>query len=1064
MLSCTDCILTACICLVAAAASGHGSRDSDAAGRLIPELAHDPDGRCSSDQDHAVLLPANALCPFECPFSLAVEGVRCDKVCVKAQQCADFNPVRTFPDVTTMRCEHTCGASPHQMIAGCAECAGPGICKRCSRGLFGFTVLELSEDGRQCVNHSRKFWFSGYTIAGVLVALFLLYLLRMALRPADDGADEKLKLALEGSTRIRKQLMLGPKKQWGFFDNVEQVAASHGGLGVALYFRWLVFSLTIALILAGGSFYAFQMSDLARYMRDQAKNQADCDAFATGTEMTQTGVELARLHVGDRFQALPEAGSTLAGSFHVESEKEKSEKETEAQPTIEQLARKQLDDYADDLAEKIREFSAPLVGGKRTKGIRQRYAQFHRRIFFTSLGVYIAVTLLCWVFSALQLRVAAGSFDEHCSMKEFAAVVSGLPASLVDGRELTEQVKEALLEESQQGEKWLELWQKYSQKYEDHMGDWDDVPPEARFNVVGTSLAFDFYEHQDEVADEIHCLVNELTDNRPEQRLTTKGRLTNPEQQWTLGTQRYGQILDAVKLRQEQKDSTRFFDKFLERMVGLEPDWEYMLHGSGKAFVVFNTQVARDAVVGRAQRGELRFKWNSKDKDGMTLETTYKLDAMPAPCEPISVYWENFSDWLHFQKKIGLGVLLMLATSLMWMMLYLPYAAFYADLVVIPGLEPSFTQDMILGILIAVGNAVVSAVIERVTVWAGFIYKDTRDIAVLNLAFLGTLGNTAFDLAMVAVVAKGVQMEYSFKDNDVGYDTVAANEVFKLIVPGYLLVPYLGGPFVDRCLPFFLAYILIRSSARVTLRSAVESMKMPDFDICWRYADILNNTTICMVLLFFTSSKAWKVMCCLAAFLVLIYSIDKALLLKFATTSVYDTHRLSIAFARWWCAPTTLLAILVAYWGHRAKIMNTWYICLLLPLAHVAVYGLVMLAVEKKFGDHRRRLRWYPDVVREMRQASDGGEAWDFFNTNPIFCIRAHRLGAEESGWKAILERTECVESTRWSPAWAARRPSPDDWPRDECRPFVRGQVRLVLRKSETEPDSPTCGSYFRSR
>merc|ERR1719491_588176 len=164
-------------------------------------------------------------------------------------------------------------------------------------------------------------------------------------------------------------------------------------------------------------------------------------------------------------------------------------------------------------------------------------------------------------------------------------------------------------------------------------------------------------------------------------------------------------------------------------------------------------------------------------------------------------------------------------------------------------------------------------------------------------------------------------------------------------------------------------------------------------------------------------------MFCLASFLVLIYCIDKALLLRFATTSVYDTQRLSIAFARWWCAPTTVLLLLVIHWARRAKYIQSTYLCALLPLAHIVVYGMVMLAVERRFGHQKRRLRQYPNVLKEMQAKREGGDSWDFFNTNPIFCIRAHRLGAEESGWSDICAKVRRPESS--------------------LRPFVRGQVPL---------------------
>merc|ERR1719487_3240284 len=126
---------------------------------------------------------------------------------------------------------------------------------------------------------------------------------------------------------------------------------------------------------------------------------------------------------------------------------------------------------------------------------------------------------------------------------------------------------------------------------------------------------------------------------------------------------------------------------------------------------------------------------------------------------------------------------------------------------------------MVLGLLIAVGNALLAGVIDRVTFWAGYRLKDRRDVAVLGMAFLGTLLNTCFDLVMVAHIAKGVSLNQAFAGETAGYDTAVASQLYQLIVPGYLFVPY------------WLGVWLIRSHIRIRERHAHSAMRCPDFDI-----------------------------------------------------------------------------------------------------------------------------------------------------------------------------------------------------------------------------------------
>ena len=48
------------------------------------------------------------------------------------------------------------------------------------------------------------------------------------------------------------------------------------------------------------------------------------------------------------------------------------------------------------------------------------------------------------------------------------------------------------------------------------------------------------------------------------------------------------------------------------------------------------------------------------------------------------------------------------------------------------------------------------------------------------------------------------------------------------------------------------------------------------FDICWRYADILNNFTICTALLFLPSGNSWRVMIAFSAYLFCCATCSKA--------------------------------------------------------------------------------------------------------------------------------------------------------------------------------------------
>ncbi|CAD7970356.1 unnamed protein product [Amoebophrya sp. A120] len=296
---------------------------------------------------------------------------------------------------------------------------------------------------------------------------------------------------------------------------------------------------------------------------------------------------------------------------------------------------------------------------------------------------------------------------------------------------------------------------------------------------------------------------------------------------------------------------------------------------------------------------------------------------------PLLLHWENLTSWGNFYQKIFLGVTIVLFTMFLWTALYLTYAIFYITLIPnIPGLgvDQTYLKDVLLGLLITVGNALLYFVIDRVTKQAGFSSRDSRDRAVLGFSFIGTLLNVVCDLAMVAYVARTQHLETIFSSSStsssgssfVSYDQVLGQQLFALIMPGYLILPFLAAPVFEHVLPFWLSFWFIRSRSGVLQKDATEALRAKDFEIAWRYADVLNNLSICLLLFLFPGPNAWRIMLGLFLFSVLIYVIDRYLFFKQTTVTFYPTIGLANSFAYWFVVPTGILAVAVAYWGTKA--------------------------------------------------------------------------------------------------------------------------------------------------
>merc|ERR1719271_475071 len=344
------------------------------------------------------------------------------------------------------------------------------------------------------------------------------------------------------------------------------------------------------------------------------------------------------------------------------------------------------------------------------------------------------------------------------------------------------------------------------------------------------------------------------------------------------------------------------------------------LTSSGHAILVMRTRAARDKLV------------EKKKFPPMTGDPADEhLAISPVHDEPPAVIWKSFSRrnrWLEAVK----GIALFTGVIGGWIMLYLPYAMDYIFYASVPGQQPSSTEDFLLGLLITLGNAIVGNAVEIVVGWFCFRDQGTRDVTVLYVGFAATFLNTVLDLLLVMEVAKGTSLDEAFEGHRVGYDAALAEGIVAIIIPGYLILPYRVSRWIVR-------------SRSVGFREGERALEAPPFDVVpWRYADFVNNLTICLVMLFFTTPNSWKVMATLVASFGLIFVIDKYLLLRGTSVQMYLSSYLSTSFARLLVLPTALLAGIAAWWGWKAGVLPLYS-----PAVAAALHTVVYLTLLELF-------------------------------------------------------------------------------------------------------------------
>jgi hypothetical protein len=410
-------------------------------------------------------------------------------------------------------------------------------------------------------------------------------------------------------------------------------------------------------------------------------------------------------------------------------------------------------------------------------------------------------------------------------------------------------------------------------------------------------------------------------------------------------------------------------------LIGLKESGSQPIHGSGYAFAVFPT-------IADATRAESRI--NARGVAPLVAAgVPRRVRAERAACEPTEVLWENYTNFTHFIPKIFVGIGFTIATSVLWMLLSVPYALFFVGKVLSPTLGNTHTlQEVLLGMLISLGNVLVTRVVGQVTDWAGFHAKRTRDVAVLVLAFTATLFNTLFDMAIIVVVAYHATLTAAFEGSEEGYPRVLAEQLYELIVPGYLFVPVFVVPLVERMLPYYLGVWYVRSKPRVLLRDAKGGLEHAPFDICWRYADILNNFTICTALLFLPSGNSWRVMIAFAAFCACVFVVDRYILLFCSSITPYATATLYKAFWSLFCIPSALFAVLVAFWAVHAHFLPSWWWVGGAFIAHVVVYLALLAFFSGKSPVHDET---YAQVLQRLPGS--------YFSENPVCQLRMRVLG-----------------------------------------------------------------------
>mmetsp|Transcript_36149 Transcript_36149/g.84718 ORF Transcript_36149/g.84718 Transcript_36149/m.84718 type:complete len:1096 (-) Transcript_36149:116-3403(-) len=914
----------------------------------------------AEDKDSMTYVPLGTSCPTACPYSQGLDDDQCFKACVTPEYCKALHPFRIFADEVSQLCTPSCGSKAEDIITGCMECESVGVCKRCS------SMTVLSADGKECKDYWKAIWKAVYMAGVAAIVGSVLYLVYLQTRPV--VAPHTLAYATghrEVCMPWRQTEMQRGQWTWEKLPlTTKSWEVEVSGIGTILYFRWMIFLICMGLFLFAtlGITYNVALEDLslnlARFditdFHEYVDEVLSREVCPNATQrIPKDALDVVALQTGS--SSIPNSNDTALALLEADAEADRprirSFRKISFRMKPKVRPRTNMGENRDPW-----ELPAGTIDG------------FRNRMVVSNIIIYLVMCIASLEFSRRQMAYARDWDSSRPSHRQYAVKVKGLPPSATDAAEL----------------------QRFFQECIDK-----HTAPSETLKVIGVSIAYDYYNSMGSVVNALQQITQSWSDAFDEQLDRTFGsddaipgspyssEVPTPSSKTPLSSM--AKTADrAAELMQKYTKRSR--DVQDPNMVS-EEELEEIIQGAkcyGYAYVVMSSLQGKEILLDIADRIGLSYQGS-------------KLIIKPSKADPHGVAWENFSSYfdgahLYFRHASIIGFLMFI-----WVAVYVPYAVYNMLAVVVDG-EMNHLQDTVLGALIAVGNALVTITIEMMAQQFGFREKDWRETVTMIGIFIAMTVNTAFDVWVVMIVLKGMAKSMAvYGTLDVmHYHRILAKELFMLIVPGYILTPYVICPVFEDWLPAWMERRRIRSTEGLSRAAAQVRYKYKDFDVTWRYSDILTNFTICIASIMFSTHHMYLMMLFVVLYLVLVLVLDQYRLVRQTSKTFIVTESLNEVFSYWWSIPTGFLGSITVHWWHETDSVReslggdaarfSGYIGMVaFMVVHVVLYcGLLRLLVNWMPTPPKHTVM-YKDMCEVRLSEMDGAT---YFNTNPVHVLK----------------------------------------------------------------------------
>eukprot|EP00930_Biecheleria_cincta_P052750 TRINITY_DN3801_c1_g1_i1.p1 TRINITY_DN3801_c1_g1~~TRINITY_DN3801_c1_g1_i1.p1 ORF type:complete len:1019 (-),score=135.26 TRINITY_DN3801_c1_g1_i1:434-3490(-) len=569
--------------------------------------------------------------------------------------------------------------------------------------------------------------------------------------------------------------------------------------------------------------------------------------------------------------------------------------------------------------------------------------------------VYAGSFLGALIYGVVQLRFWQFKDETIDTMKDFAIHISGLPQFTGEER----------IEEELQG----------------------CIAGASGQNVVGVSICWDLAGQLDLVTD---TCVEELHNQQLLERAASGAvGAVDMEESTTLqmGFLRRSVFKLEQLIFQARNCEDTANDTVLKSL--------HAMKGSSEAFAVFETEEIRDLVLKKLSQ-DFEFRGS-------------KLTVSRAADEPDSVLWGNFDDadlWTMC-KRLARGALFILLGVAIWGgVFYAPYAWTILTFNYTGGQQPGFIYSLIFSLVVCAGNQMMYEICSRVSDSIGFRGKGRREACYMVLYLAAVALNILLDLATTYYMAYEIIINLHFRSVDgrpvqeipyfmekfhtYAMQRLLGQNMYEYAFPATFLVPYILEPLGTVYILMRICLLVVRTHPELKPWVASSWLAPLELDL-GRYADILINVSLAVLMLFFPGGYTHKIFFWLAVSSIWIYVFDHWRILRVVPATDYTTYEVEYCAQASFAPICGLLfscLVLKSYCDENRSCSKpeVGWLCVYAFVGHTTLHILLLRFVVPLFG--RKSDRDYRPDAKTYREVAKTVPA-NWFSVNPTHCLRS---------------------------------------------------------------------------